>query len=66
MAVNKNIKDFIVYIIFLSRNSKIIIHQAFKTRIIFVNFYKIFNNILANYLDILDIFLKELVIEIPK
>ena len=58
IALNRNIEAFIVYITFFSLELNMIIHLSWKTEIASLNIKKVFKNILAKYLDFINIFQK--------
>lgn len=64
MVLNKNVKVFIVYIIFLNLGSKILIHQVYKVQINLLIVKKVI--ILAKYLDYINIFSKKLAAKLLK
>lgn len=64
-GVNLGKKTFVVYIVYL--NTKIVvIHLAWNVQIIFLNIKKASESILVKYANYLNIFLKQLAIELPE
>ena len=62
--LNKNIKLFIIYIVFLNLEFKIMIYLIQNDSIIFLNIEKILKSILTKNLNFINIFFKKLTIEL--
>ena len=60
VVLNQNIKVFEIYIIFLNIKIKMITYLACKVYIIFQSIEKALKNILAKYLNFINMFLEKL------
>ena len=66
MALDKNIETFAVNVAFFNLKIKIAISLAEKVYIALLSIEKIFKNFLIKYLNLTNVFSKDLVIELPE